>query len=225
MASLDFDLIAKRLTTTRLKSYLEATAEDVRAAIALYDWNISAASALYEDLGRLEVLFRNTVDEALVKYAAERAWPDVWYQQTQLFPRQKASRAREEIAAARKRAIRGGSLREVHGKVIAELSFGFWRYLCEPPYLTSLWVPALASSFPLHPSPGDPRQVRSDVADRMQRLHFLRNRIAHHEPVHRRDLSQDHANLLELSSWICADCCSWIDSSSRTHAVLDARPC
>ena len=35
---------------------------------------------------------------------------------------------------------------------IAELNFGFWRYLRKPPYLTSLWVPAVASAFPLHPT-------------------------------------------------------------------------
>ena len=91
----------------------------------------------------------------------------------------------------RRRATRRGKRSEVHGKVIAELGFGFWRYLYEPPYLTSLQVPAFA----LHPSESNPPQVRSDVADRMQRLHFLPNRIAHHEPIHRRDLAGDSAHL------------------------------
>ena len=224
MSRVDSHAIASRLTTARLGSYLQATGDDVEAAIRLYDWNTGAASALYEDLGRLEVVFRNTVDEALVRHGATRAWPDVWYRRTQLFPGRNASRARDDIDAARRRATRGGSLPEVHGKVIAELSFGFWRYLCEPPYLTSLWVPALASSFPLHPSAGNPRQVRTEVADRMQRLHFLRNRIAHHEPIHRRNLSRDHANLLELAGWICSDCHAWIATNSRTLTVLAARP-
>ena len=108
----------------------------------------------------------------------------------------------------------------MHGKVIAELGFGFWRYLYEPPYLTSLQVPAFA----LHPSESNPPQVRSDVADRMQRLHFLPNRIAHHEPIHRRDLSRDHERLLQLAGWMCSGSRAWIAATSRTPAVIAARP-
>ena len=224
MSSIDFKKIATRLTTTRLESYLQATSGDIEDAIGLYDWNTSVASALYEDLGRLEVVFRNAVDDALVRYGSARGWADVWYRQMQLFPGQHGTRAREDLDAAQRRATRGGRRSEVHGKVIAELSFGFWRYLCKPPYLTSLWVPAVASAFPMHPAARDPRQVRIDVADRMQRLHFLRNRIAHHESIHRRDLSRDHERLVELVGWICSDSRAWIAATSRTPAVIAARP-
>ena len=224
MSSIDFQIVATRLTTTRLGSYLQATGGDIEAAIRLYDWNASVASALHEDLGRLEIVFRNAVDDALVRYGSARGWADVWYRQTQLFPGQHGRRARADIDAAQRRATGGGTRSEVHGRVIAELSFGFWRYLCKPPYLTSLWVPAVASVFPMHPATRNPRQVRADVADRMQRLHFLRNRIAHHEPIHRRDLSRDHAHLLELVGWMCSDSRAWIAATSRTPAVIAARP-
>ncbi|WP_420612529.1 hypothetical protein [Candidatus Spongiisocius sp.] len=39
----------------------------------------------------------------------------------------------------------------------------------------------------------------------MQRLHFLRNRIAHHEPIYRRNLARDYRQLLEVVGWICSD--------------------
>lgn len=224
MSSIDFKRIGARLTTTRLGSYLQATGGDIEAAIGLYDWNISVAGALYEDLGRLEVVFRNAVDDALVKYGSARGWADVWYRQMQFFQGQHGRRAREDIDAAQRRATRRGRRPEVHGRVIAELSFGFWRYLCELPYLTSLWVPAIAAAFPMHPAAPDPQLVRSDVADRMQRLHFLRNRIAHHEPIHRRDLSRDHERLLQLVGWMCSDSHAWIAATSRTPAMIIARP-
>ena len=224
MSSINFKTIAARLTTTRLESYLQATRGDIEAAIRLYDWNTSVASALHEDLGRLEVVFRNAVDDALVSYGSARGWADVWYRQMQLFPGQHGLRARDDIDAAQRRATRGGRRPEVHGKVIAELSLGFWRYLCEPSYLTSLWVPAVSAAFPMHPADPNPRQVRVEVADRMQRLHFLRNRIAHHEPIHRRDLSRDHAHLLAVVGWMCSDSRAWIAATSRTTAVIAARP-
>ena len=81
--------------------------------------------------------------------------------------------------------VRAGGL-EHRGKVIAGFSFGFWKYLCARHYLTSLWVDALAGAFPQHPSGPDPRSVRSDVHNRMTRVHKLRNRVAHHEPIHNR---------------------------------------
>ncbi len=224
MSNINFQEVAARLTASRLESYLRAANGEIEAAIRLYDWNASAAGALHGDLGRLEIVFRNTIDGALLGYGTAEGWPDVWYRQTRLFPGRHARRAREDIATARRRATRGGRHAEVHGRVIAELNFGFWRYLCEPPYLTSLWVPAVAAAFPLHPAARHPEQVRADVADRMQRLHFLRNRIAHHEPIHKRDLSRDHEQLLELVGWMCSDTQAWIAANSRTPQVIAARP-
>ena len=223
MSTLNHHVIADRLTQDRLASYLAATAGDVRAAIELYDWNTQVGAALYEDLGRLEVLFRNAIDVALVTHGQARGWSQVWYRRRQLFSGKPGRRAWADVEAARNRATRRGRT-EVHGKVIAELSFGFWRFLCTPHYLTSLWVPALAAAFPGHPHVGDPRRVRADVADRMQRLHFLRNRIAHHEPIHQRDLAHEHGELLDIVGWICADSHTWVGSLTRTPAVIGKRP-
>lgn len=224
MSNINFREVATRLTALRLESYLRAADGEIEAAIRLYDWNTNAAGALHGDLGHLEIVFRNTIDAALVQYGATEGWPDVWYQRTGLFPGRHSRRAREDISTARQRATRGGRRAEEHGRVIAELNFGFWRYLCKPPYLTSLWVPAVASAFPLHPTANRPEQVRADVADRMQRLHFLRNRIAHHEPIHQRDLSRDHEQLLELVGWMCPDSYAWIAATSRTPRMLATRP-
>jgi len=84
-------------------------------------------------------------------------------------------------------------------------------------------VPALTEAFPNHPDHGDPRAVRHDVEDRIQRIHFLRNRIAHHEPIHQRDLTRDHESILEVTGWISADTKNWLASRSRTLDVIDRR--
>ena len=221
MTSINQTVIADRLTVGRLGSYLAATSGDGEAALRLYDWNIRVAGSLYEDLGRLEIVFRNTVDAALVTHGLSQQWPTVWYRRCQLFAH--SAHARKGIKSARSRAARHGR-DETHSQVIAELNFGFWRYLCGVSYLTSLWVPALAGAFPQHPRAGNPRMVRADVEDRIQRLHFLRNRVAHHEPIHRRDLWRDLDGLFELAGWICVDTQAWIVRESRTAAVLKSRP-
>lgn len=221
---IDYNIVAERLTGDRLGSYLSASCGNLEAAITLYDWNVAAASAMYADLARLEVVFRNAVDQALGRLAAARGWHQPWYQQLHLFRGQKAKRLRESVDAAIDRGTPKGESRPVHGKVISELSFGFWRYLCRPTFATSVWVPALAAAFPEHPEASDPHRVRAGVEDRVQRLHFLRNRIAHHEPIHERNLQRDRRELLELVSWICPHCCAWVVANSSSEQVLDARP-
>ena len=224
MPTFNHQIIADRLTRGRLVSYLGAVNGDIHAAIGLYIWNARVAASFHEDLGCLEVVFRNAVDKALVTHGAAQAWPDVWYRRRRLFAGRQGDRAWKQIEAARKRATSRYPHLEIHGKVIAELSFGFWRFMCTEPYLTSLWVPAVAMAFPQHPSAGDPRRVRADVESGMQRLNFLRNRIAHHEPIHQRDLARDHAGVLELIGWICPECRAWAEAVSRTPGVIGTRP-
>ena len=222
--SVDYAVVAKRLTDDRLGSYLSASCGDLEAAIRLYDWGVAVASAMYADLARLEIVFRNAVDEALGRLGAERGWRQPWYQQGHLFKGQKAKKVRESIAAAIDRGTPKGKSVPMHGQVISELSFGFWRYLCRPTFATSVWVPAVAAVFPEHPDAPDPHRVRAGVEDRVQRLHFLRNRIAHHEPIHERNLQRDREQLLELVHWICPHCYAWVVANSGSEKVLSARP-
>lgn len=223
MSTLNHQAIATRLTADRLKSYRAATAS-LEASIDLYDWNIGVGASLHEDISRLEVIFRNTVDEALVQRGTAQNWPEVWYLRKKLFPGKQGAKATRTIEKARRQATRAGQLPEVHGKVIAELSFGFWRYLCTKDYLTSLWVPALVGAFPNHPDAADPRKVRADVESRIEKLHFLRNRIAHHEPIHQRNLLQDHRHALEILNWICTDSSTWASAASRSPSAIAAKP-
>ena len=204
-------------------SYLASVGGDLEQAIALYDWNAQVGGALHEDIGRLEVVFRNAIDEALVTYGTAQGWPTIWYRRHQLFPGKHGARALDDIKTARGRATRRG-VPEVHGKVVAELSFGFWRFLCTKPYLTSLWVPVVADAFPNHPDHGDPRVVRQAVDDRIQRIHFLRNRVAHHEPVHQRNLKRDLDSIAQLADWISAEARDWIVGMSRAADVIEGRP-
>lgn len=92
-------------------------------ALDLYDWNIRAGAAFFEDLHYLEVGLRNAMDLALVERAANLGGAYPWF----AHPAIRLNRGSQgAIAKARARATEGGTIPEVHGKVIAELSFGFW---------------------------------------------------------------------------------------------------
>jgi hypothetical protein len=54
----------------------------------------------------------------------------------------------------------------------------------------------------------------------MRDLHVLRNRIAHHEPIHNRPLGELHAVALTTAGWICPTTRGWIAARSRVPALL-----
>ncbi len=62
----------------------------------------------------------------------------------------------------------------MRGKVVAELSFGFWRYLVASRYLTALWIPGGHLAFPN--GPPDLRVRRREVETRLHNLMIVRNR-------------------------------------------------
>ena len=202
------------LTAERLSSYLAAAGGDLAGALALYEWNMDVAAAVLTTTGMVEVLVRNAFDSQLLRWAGRRGASE-WFDIVPL-----DDQGRHDLRTARARASRRGP--EVHGRVVAELTFGFWRYLTASRYLTSLWVPATAAAFP-HGS-ADLRSRRREVEERLQRVHFVRNRAAHHEPVHRRDLTRDLAAAVDLSAWLSPDAAAWVTARSRMRAVIDARP-
>jgi hypothetical protein len=63
------------------------------------------------------------------------------------------------------------------GKIVAELLFSFGRYLSSAAHEKTLWVPARHRAFPR----GTDRAAHVDGP--VGRLHHLRDRVAHHEPL------------------------------------------
>ncbi|AIV39151.1 MULTISPECIES: hypothetical protein [unclassified Curtobacterium] len=210
------DALVEVLTRERLASY-ERSAGRVAGALRLYEWNMRAAAAVTELTGVVEVVARNAMDTELRRWARSRRREATWFDVAPL-----DGPGRRDLAKARARATRGGRRPEVHGRVLAELSFGFWRYLVESRYLTSLWTPALHRAFPC--GPADVLTRQRQVRARMQQLHFVRNRAAHHEPIHQRDLHRDLDDALELLGWIHPAAAEWAADVTSLSAVLDARP-
>ncbi|WIB15672.1 hypothetical protein DEJ34_00655 [Curtobacterium sp. MCPF17_050] len=175
-----------------------------------------ASSSVLELTGIVEVVARNAMDRALRNWSERRYSSRSWFDHVPL-DRQGSA----DLAKARSRAARHGGA-ETHGRVLAELSFGFWRYLVESRYLTALWTPALHRAFP--EGPVDVLTRQRQVRARLQQLHFVRNRAAHHEPIHQRDLRRDHDYAIELLRWVSPIAAEWASATTSLPAVLDARP-
>jgi len=149
----------------------------------LYAWTGDLSGALISDFRTLEVVFRNLVDRALTEHVAAVA-PSVidWMFDSSWLPPGSHwwnGTGQRILNDARNRA--GGS-HASHGAIVAELMFGFWRYVVAGRYEESFWIPALDAAFTGIPgsAPGDRRQ---SLEQAMMNLNGLRNRIAHHEPI------------------------------------------
>lgn len=205
------------VTAERLGSYLRASGGDVSDAFDLDEWHMRAAASVMELTSMVEVLTRNALDRVLRDWAHRRHSGASWLDVVPLDQQGSA-----DIQKARDRATRRGRRPEVHGRVIAELPLGFWRYLVESRYLTALWVPATHHAFPA----GDPdlRSRQKQVAFRMQQLNFVRNRAAHHEPIHARDLSRDLQFAMDLAAWISPAARKWVDATSSLPSIISSKP-
>ncbi|HZB33516.1 MAG TPA: hypothetical protein VE465_25380 [Streptosporangiaceae bacterium] len=207
--------LRSRLSNERLSSYDRITSGRHAETLSLYEWNTAISAAFYASLQCLEVVLRNALDRELTRWHASLDRRGFWYDD----PAGVLDiRRRQDITEARRR-IRLARRPVTPGRIVSELSFGFWRYLLTSRYEGSLWTPALRHAFPgLRP----PR--RKDVSARVARLHQLRNQLAHHKAIYDRDLQADYADLLFVVGAICPRTRAWIDQTSTVELVLAQRP-
>lgn len=65
-----------------------------------------------------------------------------------------------------------------HGQVIAQTTLFFWKRLFSADYEATLWKTCVKRVFP------NKKVTRAEVADALEKVYVIRNRVAHHEPVY-----------------------------------------
>jgi hypothetical protein len=204
--------IERTVTKARLSRYLTASSQDFSQAVQLYEYNVQLSEALYGVLHGLEVTVGNAAHHALTaSYGAS-----TWYDRVSFtnYWSGRVKDAKNKVGA-------------VPGKVVAELTFGFWVDLCSKRNNNILWVrQKLSGAFP------NTAMRRDQVHQRLKIIQALRNRISHHEPVltSSKKIYADRASmltvpeLLEPVEWVCTDTAHWIKSRfrcSEAESVLE----
>ena len=211
------------LSPPRFGIYLSAGGGDRSLALELYEWNAEMSAALQHDLAHLEVALRNAYDVALAPAAgagkshwtldAGKLFPVSWQKAKDGTYVDRNKAPRDQLA----KAVQAAGPSAPSGKVIAELTFGFWRYLSTRAHHQHLWIPYLHKAFATGTS-------RPQVDKPIGRLHKLRNRVAHHEPLLRQDLAQRHADLLSIAALISSELHAYVLAHSRVPSLLLERP-
>ena len=197
--------VRKALSPARLATFEIAAAaqgDEGLAALDLYAWNARVSAALLAPLHICEIVVRNAIAEAIEQVYGS-AWP--WspgFERSLPDPLREWSQ-RKEMVSARRRF-------RTTGQVIPELKFVFWQNLMTQRNDLRLWVPYLHHVFPNLDSGVPVPPLRHGIYLDLKVLRELRNRIAHHEPVLKRDLMADYQRMLRLVDQRCRITSAWM---------------
>jgi hypothetical protein len=215
--------VEKWLSEPRLRPYLRIARNDLAGALAVYEWNARVSAALLHDLAHLEVAIRNAYDRAInARWRGAMHWT---LSGAELFAPIMRTRGhiRVDINKKNRQAIEraiesAGGPAAPAGKVVAELMLGFWRYLTSKAHEKALWVPYLHHAFPR----GTDR--RRDIDQPVGRLHDLRNRVVHHEPVCTIDLQGRLDDVLAVAGRVDPRVRAFIRATTAVPDLLASRP-
>jgi hypothetical protein len=222
------------LGAPRFKKYVSLCGNDRARALATYEWNVALGQSLMRDIAHFEVALRNAYDAAFsTRWTDPNHWllspsspvvMPIW----RVKPDRTGLKRGTDVNYINRKAVdsaikKCGGVNAQPGKVIAELSFGFWRSLTTASHEKSIWVPYLHGAYPK----GTRRSVvDNDIAD----INEVRNRIAHHEPIfdrHRnptQEPAEVRAALVKLLTMLSPDAASHLVASSTVTTVLSQRP-
>ncbi len=189
--------IQRTLSSDRLRPYHHSVGGNLELAVRLYEQNTLLSESLYGILQGLEVAFRNTTHSQLAADYGRAEWYDV----LKLEPEQRAM-----LRNAKETLKKEGKALDA-GRVVAELSFGFWTGLTGPKY-DVLWRNHLVKIFPRRPV------QRAQVQARLNSIRKLRNRVAHHEPILSRPLQKDVNQIFDTISWMSPITARWVRGNS-----------
>lgn len=168
----------KVMSPARMNSYLFACYGDTRKAMTLYRLNLRLSQELFTVISCFEVALRNAIDKHYTAVFGNH-WLRSAASNDGIFDNSYCRIAADTINDI----IRELGAAYTHPKLVAELGFGFWRYLFASRQYR-IGRQSLLSIFPAKPQSTPGIQYNAGyVFNRLAKINELRNRIAHHEPI------------------------------------------
>lgn len=196
-------------------------ADDKEKALALYAWNTAVSAALWEVIGHAEVSIRHAIDTGLQGRHKHLKRGGDWMDDTDKELNERAWQDLEDArASAASNRTRGQPV--TRGHVIAELSFGFWRFMLSKEN-EDTFGGAITRRFPFAPTRVSAKDMQ-DIRALVLPLYKLRNRIAHNEPIWDTPLENRHYDALRIIGYINPDLGGWVKANSRFKDIMAHRP-
>lgn len=210
-----YNSLLRAASPDRMGAYLLSAGGDHKRALDLYIWNAKLCGAFYLPLQATEISLRNGINNALIsKYGNN------WWVRGDSFWAFADEPAKNRLSQIFKRLDDMGKSHTTP-QIVASLSFGFWVHLLDSYYNVELWSHELETQFPHLPNKP---QKRENLKTRAAKTLDLRNRIFHHEPIHRQNISLEYSQVMELLSWVCPDKRAWIKSECEVPKIMRQKP-
>ena len=185
--------------------------KDEQAKSSKYEFLLLAAeisSALWVHIQIFETTLRNFLSEFLTNTSGQVDW---WNTTNYFYAKENS------IIDEIKTRLKHSNLDTNSKNVISNLGFSFWIELLSKRYHQKIWM-KLVKFFPAYPG------RREDFYNKAREIRNLRNVIAHHGPILRRDLFRDHAYLHELTALLDPELANEVKRKSRVlDLLLNAR--
>jgi hypothetical protein len=202
----DFEYI---MSSTRLTRYNLACGLNSKGAMTLYRKNLRLSQELFTLISCFEVALRNGINRQYTSRHGNNWLRDSALQRG-IFDSYNCRHTKNIIGNTANRL----GQQYTHDKLLAEMDFGFWRYLFAQPQFYSAGQ-TLLQVFPAKPRSTPAIQYNQTfVFNQLGQINDLRNRIAHHEPicfipgqpVKDTTYARQHYNLiLQLFQWMSID--------------------
>lgn len=202
----------------RLSSYLLNVNDDYSVALERYLYNIEVSKALYPILSLLEVSLRNRINLA-IDTIIEQDWILKELQNQNILLDGEFKKLQE----AGQKLIKKGHKNFSKDDLIAELSLGFWIYLCGKKYKNTLWHKAgfFKTVFADYPNFSEFDKL-GKVFPLLHLMLKLRNRIFHHEIIinYPYGIINCYNDLRKLLGYISQDGLSYLDKICDFNDVV-----
>ena len=206
-------IVERIISKERLEPYLKYHNNDLSKAIAHYKSNILISESFYPLLAVLEIGLRNSIDYQLSKRFNDIEWYDNkdFVKIASRFQIDRISQARTNIYSEKKEVT--------PGRIISELSFGFWTSLFDTKFEMTLWK-NLRLAFP-----NCPKSIRKrrTMSSKFNGIRKLRNRIFHHEAItwNLTVLNSYKVEIIEGIEWLNKDLLCWLVDLNHVDQTIE----
>jgi len=192
-----------------MNRYYHACGNNSRKAMTLYRLNLRLSQEMFTVISCFEVSLRNLVDQHYISLHGED-----WLRDSAIrggrFDNSKCTLTARTI----NEMVTKLGANYSHGKVVAELGFGFWRYMFSRHQYRAAGQ-TLINVFPSLPLSSPTMQYNSIfVYNELAKTNNIRNRIAHHEAIcfsptlevkNTRFARENYAHIIQLFQWMNID--------------------
>jgi len=216
---------AKVMTSHRIGRYLMASQGDSRKAMTLYRKNLLISRELFTIIGCFEIALRNAIDKHYLNTLGND-WLRSAAAPGGIFDDIETTLTKDAINDG----LRKLKKKYTHSKLVAELGFGFWRFMFAPHQYARAGQ-TLLKIFPSKPISTRLTQYNNSyIFNELANINKIRNRIAHHEPIcftpllpvkNTAYIRQNYSIIIQFLRWMDIDWHAFLYGLDRITAICN----